>query len=775
MQSDGTTAMARTNVARVFLISLYALTMLTGIMTALAEAAFFPGIATLPVAMVAFFENELRGRWRLSRLWFRILVAGAFAVAGFEYLQGTLELRVLAVQHLFVYLTWIVLFVHRPPRHYWWLCGLGLLQVAFGAILTGSGWFGVLLVAYLLGGMWTLALFTLYQGELRALTSESTVKSNRSGVRNSIQFGQGGKWFSFRFAGNVFLLALAGTCLGGTLFLFVPRVWSGGAKASMRTGAETASSGFSEEVRLGSMGEILENNQRVLQVRLFNNDSNTPLDVIDYAASFGLEEPYFRGMVLDSYSADSNSRGQWKLTLPNGQFSRRLSKNVPTGLIRQEYILEGLQTNILFAMSPFATARMRTSQQFVEMHPENSALSTLRNEGPVRDYFIFSRRAGTDFRPGQRYQEFPANDTGNLQRYLVVPNELERLSDLAHELVQTASSKTEHMTTMGKANAIVDHLRDSGEYGYTLKAGVIDPKIDPVEDFLFNRREGHCEHYATALTLMLRSVGIPSRLITGFKGGRFNDMTNAFEVQQRHAHSWVEAFVDGKWVTLDATPGGRQTAIEQGDRTPNFWKNLRSLSSSYWDTYVMRLDGGLQQELLYDPIQKKIGNSMQSVRTTRRTQNVVQRWLREFYTTPQVWLGWRGVLAVGFLAGVGWLTIRIARRLPELSRRLSSLFGVKVGRRQVKVDFYERFCRMASLRGFERRPEQTQQEFVEATASAWSDPPKGSPVLQIPERLPELFYHERFGGEPVNETDRAAMAKELDALEARLQESKPRR
>src|SRR5262249_2982213 len=150
------------------------------------------------------------------------------AIASVEYLQGTIDLRVIAVQHLLVYLTWIVVFVNKPPRHYWWLCGLGLLQVAFGAILTGSGWFGLLLLVYLVLGVGTLALFTRYQGDLHGAAVAAAPGSRRSDVRNSIQFGQGGRWFTFRFVGNIVLLAAAGSCLGAAMFLFVPRVWSGG-------------------------------------------------------------------------------------------------------------------------------------------------------------------------------------------------------------------------------------------------------------------------------------------------------------------------------------------------------------------------------------------------------------------------------------------------------------------------------------------------------------------------------------------------------------------
>ena len=70
-----------------------------------------------------------------------------------------------------------------------------------------------------------------------------------------------------------------------------------------------------------------------------------------------------------------------------------------------------------------------------------------------------------------------------------------------------------------------------------------DPKLDPVEDFLVNRKKGHCEYFASALALLLRSIDIPSRIVNGFKGGDWNELTETMNVRQKHAHSWVEAYI----------------------------------------------------------------------------------------------------------------------------------------------------------------------------------------------------------------------------------------
>ena len=80
-----------------------------------------------------------------------------------------------------------------------------------------------------------------------------------------------------------------------------------------------------------------------------------------------------------------------------------------------------------------------------------------------------------------------------------------------------------------QGRALEIYLRDSGEFGYTLEMNVVDPSLDPVEDFLVNRKEGHCEYFASALALLLRSIDIPARMVNGFKGGDWNELTQVDE------------------------------------------------------------------------------------------------------------------------------------------------------------------------------------------------------------------------------------------------------
>src|SRR5262249_3815969 len=120
-----------------------------------------------------------------------------------------------------------------------------------------------------------------------------------------------------------------------------------------------------------------------------------------------------------------------------------------------------------------------------------------------------------------------------------------------------------------------------------------DNRREPLDYFLFDRREGHCEYFSSAMAVMLRAVGIPSRNVNGFLGGEWNEYGKYVAVRSGDAHSWVEAYFEGVgWVTFDPTPAAQATARGAGipDRPRRRIGNLR-LS---WFRWVIEYDLGRQ-------------------------------------------------------------------------------------------------------------------------------------------------------------------------------------
>jgi transglutaminase-like putative cysteine protease len=151
--------------------------------------------------------------------------------------------------------------------------------------------------------------------------------------------------------------------------------------------------------------------------------------------------------------------------------------------------------------------------------------------------------------PGALRSPRPSWRREDLDRYTQLPPSLpSRVGDLAHRITDGRA------TVYDKVVAVQRWLRANTEYNLGIPP---DPAgTDPIDQFLFVRRQGFCEHIATAMALLLREVGIPTRLVTGFGPGARNPLTGYFEVREREAHAWVEVLYPGVgWVPYDPTFG----------------------------------------------------------------------------------------------------------------------------------------------------------------------------------------------------------------------------
>jgi hypothetical protein len=103
------------------------------------------------------------------------------------------------------------------------------------------------------------------------------------------------------------------------------------------------------------------------------------------------------------------------------------------------------------------------------------------------------------------------------------------------------------------ARAIEEYL--GSECAYSLDSGIMPTSADPLAEFLFDVKKGHCEFFASAMAALLRSAGIPSRIVIGFQRGEWNDLGEFYTVRQRDAHAWVEAyFPEVGWLEFDPSP-----------------------------------------------------------------------------------------------------------------------------------------------------------------------------------------------------------------------------
>ena len=117
---------------------------------------------------------------------------------------------------------------------------------------------------------------------------------------------------------------------------------------------------------------------------------------------------------------------------------------------------------------------------------------------------------------------------------------------------------------------------------------------DPLANFLFERKQGHCEYFASSMAVMLRTLKIPARVVNGFRSDEFNDLTGSYIIRARNAHSWVEAYFPRYgWITFDPTPGGQVG-------TPEGWERAMlylDAAQSFWREWIISYDASHQYVL----------------------------------------------------------------------------------------------------------------------------------------------------------------------------------
>jgi hypothetical protein len=324
------------------------------------------------------------------------------------------------------------------------------------------------------------------------------------------------------------------------------------------------------------------------------------------------------------------------------------------------------------------------------------------------------------------------------------------------------------------AERVVSYLRDSGEYQYSLKSEVLDPNVDPLEDFLFNRKSGHCEYYASALALMLRSVGIPTRLINGYKGGIPDEETGSLQVQQRHAHAWTEVFYGRRWHLMDATPAAeREEVVESVGDSSLSWFEFKEGLKGIWSRYVVSMNYSYQRRNIYKFSAEELRAFWNSLGTSLRQWG---RQVVEFIKHPERWFSLRGGLTafilLTLLTGIGFVCRWIFRKL---RRWFARSHRGRIRRRQ--VEFYERFLRLCETHNLAKEPTQTPREFSRQVANEWSLLLIDHGWTGLPASLVDKFYAVRFGEEllpPSDERELIATLQKLEQVVQARENGKPR-
>ena len=592
---------------------------------------------------------------------------------------------VTASVHLVLFSLVVKLFSVRRDRDYLYLSLLSFLSVLAAAVLTVDT---VFLAAFSIFLLLCITTFVSFEMRRSAMSDPHRATAPRvpSRVMNALTS-----------AGVVLMLAiLVGSVV---LFFVLPRL-SAGYLSSLAPHNEF-SSGFSDHVELGEIGQIKQTDNVVMHIAVEGD-----------VKGGRFSEMKWRGIALNHFDGKiwSNPASQENELAPGSASShydllgiqiKRHNLNPYTADYRRarsfsyRVVMEPIGTAVIFLA--YVPWQVQTNVREISVDDSGSVFNAdhFHLVDTYRAFALLPQPSAADLRAakGTVPHDIVLADTG-------LP---ENVDPRVQQLTETVTA--EAATAYEKAAAIEQFLRT--QYSYTLFMGPERPK-DPISYFLFERKQGHCEYFASAMAVMLRTIGIPSRVVNGFRGGQYNDLTGQYIIRGRDAHSWVEAYIPGyQWITFDPTPPDPRPVI-----SPEYGRFLLYLDAAkeFWREWVINYDFMHQRTL---------GTAASS--GGRRMAFDLQRWIREQYhglvrrafrmhrsmsQNPWQWSG--GALGGCLLILLLALSPLIWRTL----RRNSLARNPRRAPQQAASIWYGRMTRALARRGLRKLPSQTAEEFA---------------------------------------------------------------
>jgi transglutaminase-like putative cysteine protease len=527
------------------------------------------------------------------------------------------------------------------------------------------------------------------------------------------------------------LMILAGAT---ALFLLLPRM-SAGYLGGYSFGTDI-STGFSDQVQLGRIGQIQQSDAVVMHIQIDGDSS-------------GQNALHWRGVALSNFDGKNWSSPRQRYTLPqeaDGSFSipvvvqglTRVSDPQSQALlgnrrhlIHYRVLLEPLGTNIFF-LAPWGR-RIEGSYRSLSVDAGGAIYGT-DNRQTVSTYEADSDIAQASAAQLRAAEEAPPGYVGP---YLQLPPTLDRrIPRLAQQISGPGSNNYD------KAVALETYLKT--HYAYTLQL-LRTPVEDPLANFLFERKQGHCEYFASSMAVMLRTLHIPSRVVNGFRSDEFNDVTGNYIVRAKNAHSWVEAYFPGYgWITFDPTPGGDVGTPEGWDRAMLYL----DAAQSFWREWVVSYDAGHQSIL-----------AQATASGTHSSWEKIRNWLRLHYAALLDWArrGQRGAqrspgwwFACSLTLGLLLLALGNMARIGRMIRAWQLRSHPERSPGQAASMWYERMAHaLARRRGVKKSEAQTAQEFVRVI--------EDEQLRKLVGRFTDAYESARFG----NSSDDARRLPEL--------------
>jgi transglutaminase-like putative cysteine protease len=539
-------------------------------------------------------------------------------------------------------------------------------------------------------------------------------------------------------------VALGAIAFGSVLFFLFPRFSAG---YFARTGLQPQlMSGFTDDVELGQIGEIKKNSSVVMRVQT-GAPINYPL-------------LRWRGLALTTFDGRRWSSRQLVAhshpAASNGWISLATSAEI-----------EGhpaVQVKFITLLQPMATDTLFVPAQVIELRGNFSGEAGTY-DGSVRRSFLNVDSAGSIFNPARNFSEiryegvsilpvarppqarFAATDYSQEMRqtYLQLPPNLDlRIPEMARRITSSSNNPYD------KSIALESYLRTNFAYTLNLTG---KPGADPLAHFLFVTKAGHCEYFASAMTIMLRTLGIPSREVNGFLPGEYNDVGGDYIVRASDAHSWVEAYFPGNgWITFDPTPPSNEQATGLLSRLGMYldWFQLT------WNEWVINYDFTHQVNLARNVAQTTTDWREKWKKKFRRFQDHSMERITEWQRAHGLMRFVFPVLLLLLLVVLRLDWVRSLLRWMSFAWQMNSSAAEK-NSSQMASRLYTELLRVLQKRGFSRRETQTPREFAASFALQGGL----APAVQ---EFTDIYVQSRFGGIPCDALRLRAILEQVRAI-----------
>lgn len=533
------------------------------------------------------------------------------------------------------------------------------------------------------------------------------------------------------------LVASSALVVGGVIFFIIPRFTAG--YLSALNLHPTLMSGFTDNVALGEIGEIKQNSAVVMRIRI-QGDPNRA------------QEIHWRGGVLTNFDGKRwftpVPHAQILVSDPSGAYQLGLTPLPPNSyfLLHYTVLMEPIETDAVFlAARPLTvwghfgsdSRFVRNPRNYLILDDTGTVLNPLRSSA-VSHYDAVSQVPFV--RPQQLREDSTDYPQNILSTYLQLPQLDPRIQQLAEKI--TAHDATPY----DKAADLERYFHTT--FRYTLDLSDMN-QPDPLAYFLFTKRAGHCEYFASAMVVMLRTLGVPARYVTGFLPGQYNDLAHDYIIRASDAHSWVEVyFPQYGWITFDPTPPGEAKPRSLFARVGMYWDWFQFS----WNEWVINYDFSHQLSLAR-------GVKQSSLSWSDRISNYYHEKQRRAVNTLKLW---QARLSASRYSLPGALIFLLALLIYFRGRALGGFVAVRWKLRarregQLPSDLaafeYRQMLRLLERRGWRKSPAQTPLEF----AASIRAPEFAGPVAE----LTQLYQSARFGAQ-------AADARRVSSLLAAL-------